>query len=127
MKLALGRYWIACFVVCLAACQDDTEALTANTAIMHEQVMFKQAEQWQEVTVRYYDFEGGFYGLVGILDKRLLPMNLAQDYKVDGTKLRVKGYIIEDMMSTQQWGVAFKITEVELIKLGQSPHKKNTF
>ncbi len=75
-------------------------------------------ESWQQVTVKYLDFEGGFYGLVSENGVKLLPMDLPEKYKVAGTILRVKGIFIADMMTIQQWGKAFKIAEIELIKMG---------
>ncbi|WP_246129133.1 hypothetical protein [Colwellia demingiae] len=76
-------------------------------------------QAWQQVTVNFYDFEGGFYGLTSKTGDKLLPMNLAKQYKLAGTVLKVKGEIIKDMMTTQQWGQPFRITSIELIKLGQ--------
>lgn len=32
----------------------------------------------------------------------------------------MRGYVIEDMMTTTQWGAAFEVKEVKLIKLGQT-------
>ncbi|GAW96822.1 MULTISPECIES: hypothetical protein [Colwellia] len=75
---------------------------------------------WQQVTVKYLDFEGGFYGLVSKTGDKLLPMNLAKEYQLPGTVLKVQGHVIKDMMTIQQWGQVFKITEVELIKLGKA-------
>ena len=80
-------------------------------------------EQWHKVTVKYFDFEGGFYGLVSKNGQKLLPMNLAKKYRVDGTLLEVKGHIIENMATIQQWGVAFKVTEVNLMELGKPADK----
>jgi hypothetical protein len=83
------------------------------------QVEAKITETWQQVTVKYLDFEGGFFGLVRKDGKKLLPMNLAKNFKVNGSILKVKGHVVEGMMTTQQWGTAFKVTQVELIKLGE--------
>ncbi len=79
-----------------------------------------------QVTVNYYDIEGGFYGLVSKNGEKLLPRNLAKEYQVSGTELKVKGLIIKDMVTIQQWGQVFEITNVELIKLGQVK-AKNTY
>ena len=88
--------------------------------------MDKSAKKsWQQVTVKYLNFEGGFYGLVSSTGEKLLPMNLAKEYQLEGTKLKVKGQLIKDMMTIQQWGEPFKITDVELIKLGKK-QEKNT-
>lgn len=85
-----------------------------------------QANVWQKVTVNYYSFEGGFYGLVTSTGSKLLPMNLAQKFKVPGTVLKIKGEMIEDMITIQQWGKPYKISDVELITLGKVDNS-NTF
>jgi len=87
-------------------------------------VVDKQEQTWQSVTVKYLDFEGGFFGLLGKGGEKLLPMNLAKKYQVDGSVLKVRGHIIEGMMTTQQWGTAFEVTDVELVKLGKG-HEMN--
>ncbi|NQZ27193.1 MAG: hypothetical protein HRT55_12880 [Colwellia sp.] len=93
---------------------------------LRESDMDKSAKKsWQQVTVKYLNFEGGFYGLVSSTGEKLLPMNLAKEYQLEGTKLKVKGQLIKDMMTIQQWGEPFKITDVELIKLGKK-QEKNT-
>jgi hypothetical protein len=84
------------------------------------QVTEKKEQIWQQVTVKYNDFEGGFYGLITIDGDKLLPMNLIKKYQLPGTVLKVKGVMIKDAMTTQQWGQAFKITDVELITLGKA-------
>lgn len=93
----------------------EQKSATAGTT----KVAAKKTQVWQQVTVKRFDFEGGFFGLVGKEGKRLLPMNLAKEYQVDGTILKVQGHIIKDMMTIQQWGTAFEVTDVELIKLGK--------
>lgn len=96
------------------------QAVAQKSAKVGEiQVAAKQKQIWQQVTVKRFDFEGGFFGLVGKEGERLLPMNLAKKYQIDGTILKVRGHIIKDMMTIQQWGTAFEITDVELIKLGK--------
>jgi hypothetical protein len=84
------------------------------------QVTDAQEKTWQQVTVKYYDFEGGFYGLTTKAGDKLLPMNLAKKYQLPGTVLKVKGQIIKGMMTIQQWGQPFKITVTELVKLGEA-------
>ena len=86
----------------------------------------EQANMWQKVTVNYYSFEGGFYGLVTSTGSKLLPMNLVQKYKVPGTVLKIKGQIIKDMITIQQWGQPYNISDVELITLGKVDNL-NTF
>tara|TARA_B100000809_G_C14896034_1_gene444451 strand:- start:262 stop:657 length:396 start_codon:yes stop_codon:yes gene_type:complete len=84
------------------------------------QVTVKEVQTWQQVTVNYYDLEGGFYGLISYTGSKLLPMNLAKQYQLPGTILKVKGDNIKGMVTIQQWGQPFKITDVELVKLGKA-------
>jgi hypothetical protein len=84
------------------------------------QVTVKKVQTWQQVTVNYYDLEGGFYGLISHTGSKLLPMNLAKQYQLPGTILKVKGETIKGMATIQQWGQPFKITDVELVKLGKA-------
>ena len=118
---SISALLITCSIL-LAGCsqashEQDVVAPVSKTGTNN--VAAKQEQIWQQVTVKYFDFEGGFFGLVTNKGEKLLPMNLAKVYKVDGTILKVTGHIIKDMMTTQQWGTAFKVTEVELIKLGK--------
>lgn len=116
------------FSLCLLSCSQATQnqaQLQSKEIIKegHSQVREKKEQVWQQVTVNYYDFEGGFYGLTSQTGDKLLPMNLAKQYKLQGTVLKVKGEVIKDMMTIQQWGQPFRIAEVELIKLGHSSGK----
>ncbi|MFQ3313626.1 MAG: hypothetical protein ACI8SC_002839 [Colwellia sp.] len=89
------------------------------------QVTAKEMHTWQQVTVNYYDLEGGFYGLISYTGSKLLPMNLAKQYQLPGTILKVKGETIKGMVTIQQWGQPFKITDVELVKLAKAKVSKS--
>ena len=107
----------------LAGCSQANEIQLSGQEVSNtgqKQVTAKQKQTWQQVTVKYLDFEGGFYGLVSKTGDKLLPMNLAKEYQLPGTVLKVKGQFIQDLMTIQQWGQPFKITDVELIKLGKA-------
>lgn len=79
-------------------------------------------QDWQQVKVVYLSFEGGFYGLITENGTKLLPMNLAKEYKIAGTVLKVSGHEIKDLMTTKQWGLAYKIDDIKLITLGKGQH-----
>ncbi|HBY85789.1 MAG TPA: hypothetical protein DEO86_07945, partial [Colwellia sp.] len=98
------------FSLCLLSCSQATQNQPQSKEILKEgnsQVIVKKEQAWQQVTVKYYDFEGGFYGLISQTGDKLLPMNLAKQYKLQGTILKVKGELIKDMMTIQQWGQPF--------------------
>jgi len=84
-----------------------------------EQPMIKTNQSWQQITVKYLAFEGGFYGLVSEKGAKLLPMNLSKEYQVEGTILKIKGKPLNDVMTIQQWGQPFEITDVVLIAMGK--------
>ena len=86
---------------------------------LKEQAKTKVKSSWHKVTVRFLDFEGGFYGLMTEGGERLLPKGLPKKYKIDGTILKVKGYFNEDMVTIHQWGTVFVLDQVELVLLGK--------
>ncbi len=107
----------------LAGCSRASDAQFTGQEVSstgEKQLVDRKEQTWQQVTVKYMDFEGGFYGLVSKAGDKLLPMNLAKEYQLPGTVLKVKGQFIKDMMTIQQWGQPFKITDVKLIKLGKA-------
>ncbi|NQZ21687.1 MAG: hypothetical protein HRT53_06460 [Colwellia sp.] len=70
-------------------------------------------------TVKYIKVEGGFYGLLTKDGQRWLPMNLKNKFKQNGTVIKVVGHEINDMMTIQQWGKPFSITDIQLIKVAE--------
>lgn len=63
-------------------------------------------------TIRYVDLEGGFYGLVADDSARYdvtLPLHLQHD----GVRVRFRGRVLEDVMTTRMWGTPFELTAVE--------------
>ena len=79
----------------------------------------EQDTQWRTATIKYMNFEGGFFGLITAEGEKLLPMNLAKEFHQDGAKVKVQGQLVTDMMTIQQWGAPFHITKIELIKAGK--------
>jgi len=71
-------------------------------------------------TIRYFDLEGGFYGIVTNKGQKLLPLNLAKEYQQAGAVVEVKGELQQDMMTTQQWGTPFKVSRITMLKKGET-------
>jgi hypothetical protein len=71
-----------------------------------------------QAIIHYFNFEGGFYGIVTESGQKLLPINLAKNYQQAGTVVKIKGKLLDDMITIQQWGKAFKISDIELVKSG---------
>lgn len=72
---------------------------------------------WQQGRVQYINIEGGFYGIITDTGMKILPMNLNEKFASDGAIVRIKGDV-KKVLTTQQWGTPFTITNIELVKSG---------
>lgn len=65
-------------------------------------------------TVTRVELEGGFYGIVVAEadTARYNPMNLEAAYQQDGLRVRFRGRLRTDVMTTQQWGRPLEILEI---------------
>ena len=70
---------------------------------------------WQQGTIQHFNFEGGFYGIITNEGEKLLPMNLPQHYQKKGLKIKVRGQLITDIMTMNQWGSPFQIIEISSV------------
>lgn len=62
--------------------------------------------------VKYFDIEGGFYGIISDEGKNYFPINLSSEYKVDGLKIRfnykeVKDYV-NIYMGNPSWDFKYR-------------------
>jgi hypothetical protein len=71
-------------------------------------------------TIKYMAVEGGMYGIITHKGERLLPMNLAKEYRQDGAVIKFSGHYVKDIVTIQQWGKPFTITAIKLISKGQA-------
>ncbi len=62
-------------------------------------------------TIHYIDLEGGFYGIVTDGGEQYLPLNLAEELKVNGTEVTFTG-VTEDASTMQMWGTPIRITGI---------------
>jgi hypothetical protein len=76
---------------------------------------------WQRGRVQFLNLEGGFYGIITDSGNKILPMNLAKEFAQNGAVVRIKGKV-KNVMTIQQWGTPFTITEIELITPGNKAH-----
>ena len=77
-----------------------------------------KSELMLQGTIKYLPMEGGFYGIIAKDGKKLLPMNLKAEYKQDGAVIKFSGKPIKDIVTIQQWGTPFKVSEIVIIKPG---------
>jgi len=64
-------------------------------------------------TITYIELEGGFYGIIADGGEKYFPLNLDQQYQVNGLKVRVEGKIRKDVMTTTMWGTPLEILKTE--------------
>jgi len=64
-------------------------------------------------TVKYIDLEGGFYGIVDETGKEYLPLNLKDEFKVDGLKVEGIGEIEENATTVYMWGAPINVLKIE--------------
>jgi hypothetical protein len=65
-------------------------------------------------TVKYLSFEGGFYGIVGDDGEHYDPINMPQEFKVDGLRVRFTANIT-DYVDYHAWG--YVVTLVSIVRL----------
>ena len=64
-------------------------------------------------TVKYIDLEGGFYGIITDKGEKLNPLNLPDEYKIDGLRVKFKARILRNVTTTQMWGTPVEIIEIK--------------
>jgi len=88
---------------------------TSETLKGHK--MIDEFSEWQRGRVQFLNLEGGFYGIITDSGKKILPMNMAKEFAQNGAIVRIKGKV-KNVMTIQQWGTPFTITEIELVTPG---------
>jgi len=71
-------------------------------------------------TIKFMAFEGGFYGIVTDNNLKLLPVNLDTQYKQNGAVISFTGKLLKNINTIQQWGTAFEVNDIHLIKAGST-------
>ncbi|TRX53090.1 hypothetical protein [Thalassomonas sp. M1454] len=122
------------FAVCCAmavplfACANKESNVNGKTAT-NDQVMNtvdtenmnqdQSINQWYTGTLKFYNLEGGFFGLTTEDGQQFLPLNLPNEYKKNGAVIKVFGHIDNDVMTIQMWGRPFKVISAELVSEGK--------
>ncbi len=63
--------------------------------------------------IQFNDFEGGFYGIVADDGECYDPINLDEEFKVDGLRVRFKVKVREDLVSFHMWGLVVEIIKIK--------------
>jgi len=59
---------------------------------------------------KYYDLEGGFWGIETTSGKKFLPIIFPEQLKVDGAEIFCSLKVMDDVTTMQMWGTPVKIT-----------------
>jgi len=63
-------------------------------------------------TIKYIPLAGGFYGIVTDDGGHFFPLNLREDLKVDGVRVKFKARIKRDIVTIFMWGTPIEIIEI---------------
>jgi heat shock protein HslJ len=63
-------------------------------------------------TITYFDFEGGFYGIVSSDQTHYFPLNLPPEFERDGIKVSFRAVEEPDVMTIQMWGTPIRILSI---------------
>jgi hypothetical protein len=64
-------------------------------------------------TITYVDVEGGFYGIVTDDGAKLDPVNLPEEFRQEGLRVRARVQRLEDRVSIHMWGRLVRVLEIE--------------
>ena len=65
--------------------------------------------------IRYVDLEGGFYGIISYDGEKYDPVNLPNDFKIDGLHVRFRLRVLSEENSFHMWGKVVYLIEIEKI------------
>jgi hypothetical protein len=63
-------------------------------------------------TVTFVALEFGFWGIIGDDGKHYDPVNLDEEFQVDGLRVQFKARISENQVSSHMWGTIVEIIEI---------------
>ena len=66
-------------------------------------------------TARYFDFEGGFWGIESQDGAKYTPVNMPEQLKLDGAKVKIHAEILQDAFSLSMWGESIRIIGFETL------------
>lgn len=68
--------------------------------------------EYDEGTVKFIDLEGGFWGIITFKDEHYDVINLPDEFKVDGLKVKFLYKLTNDQVSVHMWGKIIEIIEI---------------
>jgi len=67
-------------------------------------------------TITFIEVEGGFYGIITDDGARYDPINLPDDFKKDGLRIRFNAQERKDQASFHMWGILIELTKIEKVE-----------
>lgn len=64
-------------------------------------------------TVEYHDLGMGFWGITDTKGNQWQPVNMPEQFKTEGVKVRCTVRILEDVATVAMWGTPVKIISFE--------------
>lgn len=64
-------------------------------------------------TIVFLSFEGGFYGIKGDDGRNYDPTNLADEFRKEGLRVRLRAKELKDQASFHMWGRLIEIVEIQ--------------
>ncbi len=109
----LGKILCCAVLIFSSGCESTQLTMNANSLNESKSTV---VNEWQQGKIIFKNLEGGFYGLITDKQQKLLPVNLAISFQKNGLIVKFKGQELTDIMTIQQWGTPFKLSNIELIK-----------
>ncbi|GAA6185132.1 MULTISPECIES: hypothetical protein [Alteromonadaceae] len=131
MNKLLCLFSIIFFVGCSGTDTADTSvsaAAQAKPAVELKKANNSEATQEETEmltitgTIVYKGMEGGFFGLDANDGKKYMPRGMNKELLQNGMVVEVKGYVLTDVLTFQQYGEVLKV--VEAIEIDRSKVKQ---
>ncbi len=118
-------FYVLLFSVILMACQRASEP--DSESVQKEQLdpitkSSSDAEGKEQVgmkiitgTIQFKSFEGGFYALDADNGSKYTLRKLDREYQVQGLRVRVTGRVLDDVMTTTQYGDLLDVSKIVVL------------
>jgi hypothetical protein len=111
------------FIILLFGCQQQVTSHPETDSSSNNKAE-KSVNLPYQGTIRYFEQEGGFFGIITDKGQKLLPDNLDKIYHQDGAVIEFSGEI-KNVMTIQMWGKPFTINDIKLISPGKNNSTKS--
>ena len=107
MRLAVST---AIFLTCLFLCACAAATVDGAATTDSEKQRIDFAGQ-----IVFVPLEGGFYGLESSTGEKFDPVNLPEEFRCDGLRVRVKACLLPRSIGVHMWGAKIEIIAIERI------------